>query len=561
MAKFIFVTGGVASSVGKGIATAAIGRILKSRGLSVQAQKLDPYINLDAGTMSPFQHGEVFVTDDGAETDLDLGHYERFIDVSLTRDSNVTTGQIYRDVLQAERRGDFLGGTIQVIPHVTNEIKSRIWNVANHSNADVVIVEVGGTVGDIEGLPFLEAIRQMRREAGRENVLYIHLTLLPHIGATNELKTKPTQHSVNELRRIGISADLIICRSDHPVTDDIRQKIALFGDVDVEAVIPLETADTIYEVPRMLENFGIGTYITERLHLPSYLPDSQEWETLVERIKAPKPEIKVALVGKYTDLHDAYLSVAESLRHAGLAHGLCVEIDWIDAETLENADVVERLRDVSGIVVPGGFGARGVEGKIAAARYARENDVPYLGLCYGMHMMTIEFARNVCGLAGANTTEIDPDTPHPVIDLMASQRDLADMGGTMRLGSYPCELVSGTRTAAEYGEPVINERHRHRFEFNNEYRETLERHGLCISGISPDGKLVEILELRGHPWYVGSQFHPEFKSRPTRPHPLFVGFMGAAKHVVHEGEQHELPLVRPAIEYARPRELQTPAGV
>ena len=560
MAKFIFVTGGVASSVGKGIAVAALGHILKSRGLSVSAQKLDPYINVDAGTMSPFQHGEVFVTDDGAETDLDLGHYERFIDVSLSRASNVTTGQIYRDVLAAERRGDFLGGTIQVIPHITNEIKSRIWSVAEQSNADVVIVEVGGTVGDIEGLPFLEAIRQMRREAGRENVFYVHLTLLPHIGATGELKTKPTQHSVNELRRIGINADVLLCRSDHPVTEEIRQKIALFGDIDVEAVIPLETAETIYEVPRLLEVVGLGAYITEKLGLRGTQPRQTEWDTLVERIKAPKPGVTVALVGKYTELRDAYLSVAESLRHAGLDHGLAVEIDWIDAETLENTDVGARLRHVSGVVVPGGFGARGVEGKIAAARYAREQQVPYLGLCYGMHMMTIEFARHVCGLDGANTTEIDAKTPHPVIDLMASQRELADMGGTMRLGAYPCDIVPGTRTADSYGVARINERHRHRFEFNNEYREIFGERGLEISGISPDGRLVEIMELRDHPWFVGSQFHPEFKSRPTRPHPLFVGFIGAAKEVVLEGEQHELPLVRPD-EYARSEELQTSGAI
>ena len=556
MAKFIFVTGGVASSVGKGIAVAALGQILKSRGLSVSAQKLDPYINVDAGTMSPFQHGEVFVTDDGAETDLDLGHYERFIDVSLTRASNVTTGQIYRDVLAAERRGDFLGGTIQVIPHITNEIKRRIWSVADQSNADVVIVEVGGTVGDIEGLPFLEAIRQMRREAGRENVFYVHLTLLPHIGATGELKTKPTQHSVNELRRIGINADALLCRSDHVVTEEIRQKVALFGDIDVEAVIPLETAETIYEVPRLLEQAGLGSYITDKLGLRSTLPRHAEWDTLVERIKAPKESVTVALVGKYTELRDAYLSVAESLRHAGLEHGVAVDIDWIDAETLENTDVVARLRHLSGIVVPGGFGARGVEGKIAAARYAREYQIPYLGLCYGMHMMAIEFARHVCGLNGANTTEIDAENPHPVIDLMASQRELADMGGTMRLGAYPCDLLPGTRTADVYGESRISERHRHRFEFNNDYREIFREHGLEISGISPDGRLVEILELRGHPWFVGSQFHPEFKSRPTRPHPLFVGFIGAAKDVVLEGEQHELPLVRPD-EYARTEELQT----
>ncbi len=542
MPKFIFVTGGVASSVGKGITVAAIGRILKSRGLSVSALKLDPYINVDAGTMSPFQHGEVFVTDDGAETDLDLGHYERFIDVSLSRASNVTTGQIYRDVLMAERRGDFLGGTIQVIPHVTNNIKSRIWAVADASGADVVIVEVGGTVGDIEGLPFLEAIRQMRREAGKDNVFYVHLTLLPHIGATGELKTKPTQHSVNELRRIGINADAIICRSDYPVSEEICQKIALFGDVNLEAVIPLETAQTIYDVPRMLDEAGLGDYLVEHLGLPRCEPDLGDWQVLVERIREPKRSITIALVGKYTGLRDAYLSVAEALGHAGLYNDVHVEIDWIDAETLEAADVEERLRHANGIVVPGGFGERGVAGKIAAARYAREQEVPYLGLCYGMHMMAIEFARHVCGLDGANTTEIDPDTPHPIIDLMASQRDVADMGGTMRLGAYPCRLVPGTRAAEVYGERLIQERHRHRFEFNNDYRELMESRGMRIAGLSPDGRLVEILELSGHPWFVGCQFHPEFKSRPTRPHPLFVGFTAAARRVKLEGEQHELPL-------------------
>jgi CTP synthase len=560
MTKFIFVTGGVSSSVGKGIAVAAIGRILKSRGFSVSAQKLDPYINVDAGTMSPFQHGEVFVTDDGAETDLDLGHYERFIDVNLSRESNVTTGQIYRDVLAAERRGDFLGGTIQVIPHITNEIKSRIWAVARRSEADVVIVEVGGTVGDIEGLPFLEAIRQMRREAGKENVIYIHLTLLPHIGATGELKTKPTQHSVHELRRIGINADVIVTRSDYPVSGELRQKIALFGDVDLEAVVPLVTADSIYEVPLMLEEAGLGGYITRHLGLPSRRPETRDWSALVERIKAPKPRLTIAVVGKYTELPDAYLSVAESLRHAGLRHGADVEIDWIDAETLEGDDVAARLRHVSGVIVPGGFGERGVEGKIAAARCAREQGIPYLGLCYGLHMMTIEFARNVCGLYGANTTEIDPDTLHPVIDLMASQRDLADMGGTMRLGSYPCCLTPGTRTAEAYGEEQIHERHRHRYEFNNAYREPLEERGLRISGLSPDGRLVEIMELEGHPWYVGSQFHPEFKSRPTRPHPLFVGLIRAARDVVLDGEQRALPLAE-AAELERRERAVAPAAV
>ncbi|MDQ3856739.1 MAG: CTP synthase, partial [Chloroflexota bacterium] len=480
------------------------------------------------------------------------------IDVPLTRASNVTTGQIYRDVLAAERRGDFLGGTIQVIPHITNDIKRRIWSIADSSGADVVIVEVGGTVGDIEGLPFLEVIRQMRREAGRDNVLYIHLTLLPHIGATGELKTKPTQHSVNELRRIGINADVIVCRSDYPVSDEIRQKIALFGDVDLEAVIPLETARTIYEVPLMLEAAGLGEYVVERLGLPAAVPDLREWHELVERIGEPKESRTVALVGKYTDLHDAYISVAESLSHAGLQHGLQIDIEWIDAETLEDTDVAERLRLVAGIVVPGGFGARGVEGKIAAARHAREQEIPYLGLCYGMHMMAIEFARNVCGFRGANTTEIDPASPHPVIALMASQRNLADLGGTMRLGTYPCKLVAGTSTAKAYGEQLIHERHRHRFEFNNDYREEFDRHGLVISGLSPSEELVEILELRDHPWFVGCQFHPEFKSRPTHPHPLFAGFIGAVKRVKLEGEQHELPLPEQP-DYPRLQRLAVPA--
>lgn len=549
MPKFIFVTGGVVSSVGKGIAVAAIGRILKSRGLSVSAQKLDPYINVDAGTMSPFQHGEVFVTDDGAETDLDLGHYERFIDVNLSRNSNVTTGQIYLEVLTAERRGDYLGGTVQVIPHITNTIKNRIWSVAETSGADVVIVEVGGTVGDIEGLPFLEAIRQMRREAGRENVFYVHLTFLPYIAATGELKTKPTQHSVNELRRIGINPDVLICRSDHPVTPEIRQKIALFGDVDVEAVIPLETAETIYEVPILLEESGLGTYIVDRLNLNAKEPDLTGWKDMVAKLKAPKDHsVNIALVGKYTELRDAYISVAEALRHAGLAHNLQINIDWIDSESLENEDVDQRLSHVSGIVVPGGFGPRGVEGKIAAAKYARENNIPYLGLCYGMHMLTIEFARNVCGLTGANTTEVDPDTQYPVIDLMASQKSLSDKGGTMRLGAYPCSLVAGTKVSKAYGKSLIHERHRHRWEFNNNYREIMENHGLVLSGLSPDGNLVEIVELKDHPWYVGTQFHPEFLSRPMRPHPLFLGFIEAASKVVLEGQQHELPLEEDALQ-------------
>ncbi len=549
MPKYIFVTGGVVSSVGKGITVASIGRLLKSRGLSVKIQKLDPYLNVDPGTMSPYQHGEVFVTDDGAETDLDLGHYERFTDENLSRASNVTTGQIYSAVIAKERRGDFLGGTIQVIPHITNEIKARIGAVAKNGNPDVVIVEVGGTVGDIEGQPFLEAIRQMRKDAGRNNVLYIHVTLLPTISPTNELKTKPTQHSVKELRSIGISPDVIVLRSDCPIPDDVRSKIALFCDVDMEGCVPLPTASTIYEVPIILEEFGLGTYIVERLGLQdkALTPQLTEWRQLVERIRSPKRSIKIALVGKYVALHDAYLSVAESLNHAGLFNNVSVDIDWIDSELFENEQgykrATERLKWADGIVVPGGFGDRGIEGKIIACRYARENNIPYLGLCYGMQMAVIEFARHVCGLPKANTTEVDGRAIDPVIDVMPDQKDIADLGGTMRLGLYPCRITPDTKTAAAYGNVAeVQERHRHRFEFNNAYRDRLTKAGLMLSGLSPDGKLVEIIELRDHPWFVGTQFHPEFKSRPNRPHPLFRDFIKAATNVIHEGEQRLLPL-------------------
>ena len=544
MTKYIFVTGGVASSVGKGITVASIGRLLKSRGLRVSVQKLDPYINFDPGTMSPYQHGEVFVTEDGAETDLDLGHYERFIDENLSRLSNVTTGQIYSSVIQKERRGDYLGGTIQVIPHITNEIKGRITAVARQSAADVVIVEIGGTVGDIEGLPFLEAIRQLRKDVGRDNVLYIHVTLLPHIGATGEVKTKPTQHSVTELRRVGITADVIVCRADHPISDEIREKVALFADVDVEAVIPMHTVETIYEVPLVLEETGLGRYLVARLGLANATPpDLRDWQRLVRRIKTPKRRLPIAIVGKYVELHDAYLSVAEALRHAGLDQSADVELKWVSSEVIEREGTESWLNDVYGIVVPGGFGYRGVEGKIATADYARVNNVPYLGLCLGMQCATIAFARYVMdGRPDANSTEFVPQTPHPVIDFMPDQLDITDKGGTMRLGVYPCVLKPGTKAAEAYGAGEVMERHRHRFEFNNKYRSLLESAGLVISGQSPDGRLVEIIELRDHPWFVASQFHPEFLSRPNRPHPLFRDFIAAALHTFREGDQRPLPL-------------------
>ena len=545
MNKYIFVTGGVVSSVGKGIAVASIGRILKSRGLNVSVQKLDPYLNVDPGTMSPYQHGEVFVTDDGAETDLDLGHYERFIDVSLSKASNVTAGQIYRNVVARERRGDFLGGTIQVVPHVTKEIKERIGLVSKQAGADVVIVEVGGTVGDIEGQPFLEAIRQMRNDVGRDNVLYIHVTLLPYISSTKELKTKPTQHSVKELRSIGIQPDVILCRSDYPMSLDIKSKIALFCDVEERAVIPLPTVSTIYEVPLVLESEDLGDLIIERLSLPAGHRDMDEWYALVEQLKEPRQKLPIAIVGKYVELQDAYYSVREALYHAALHEGRQVDIHWVDAEELERVDCEAVLRPVSGIVVPGGFGYRGIEGKIKAARYARERRIPYLGLCLGMQVMVIEFARHILRSEEPNSTEFNFATPYPVIDLLPEQRDRDEMGGTMRLGVYPCHLVPETKAAEAYGHlsgGVVYERHRHRFEFNNEYRGMLVDAGLALSGVSPDGRLVEISELRDHPWMVGVQFHPEFKSRPNRPHPLFLDFIAAAKGVLHEGDQPALPL-------------------
>ncbi len=530
MATYVFVTGGVTSSLGKGITAASIGRILKARGLRVSILKLDPYINVDPGTMSPYQHGEVFVTDDGAETDLDLGHYERFIDENLTQLSNVTTGRIYQAVIAKERRGDYLGGTVQVIPHITNEIKERIVRVATHGEADVVIVEVGGTVGDIESLPFLEAIRQMRKDVGRRNVLYVHVTLLPALAATGELKTKPTQHSVKELRGIGIQPDVIVLRSDYPVSDEIREKIALFTDVDVEAVIPAQTAETIYAVPLQFEAAGLGRLIVRELGLgdPEAAPDLGGWRALVDRILAPKPSLEVALVGKYIELPDAYLSVTEALKHAGWAHGVDVRIRWVNSERLAPETLDDELGGAAGILVPGGFGHRGIEGKILAAHYARTRGVPYLGLCLGLQCAVIEFARAILGTQDANSTEFDMFTAHPVIDFMPDQRELETKGGTMRLGLYPARLTPGSKAMAAYGQEIVYERHRHRFEVNNRYRSLLEEHGMLLSGQSPDGRLVEIIELRDHPWFVASQFHPEFRSRPERPHPLFAGFVAAA---------------------------------
>lgn len=530
MTKYIFCTGGVVSSLGKGVTAASIGRILKSRGLSVTVQKLDPYLNVDPGTMSPYEHGEVFVLEDGAETDLDLGAYERFIDENLTRASNLTSGQVYQEVINRERRGDYLGKTIQVIPHVTNQIKASILHVARQSSVDIVIVEVGGTVGDIESLPFLEALRQMRKDAGRDNTFYIHVTLLPHLASTNELKTKPTQHSVRELRGIGIQPDMIVCRADLPVGNDLREKIALFCDVETQAVVPLTTVETIYEVPMILEEFGVAEFICERLNINPGPPNLNEWRDMVNHIKKPKPiGVNIGIVGKYVDLEDAYISVYEALQHAGTHQDCEINIEWIASEDLERLRHIERLETLDGIVVPGGFGERGIEGKIVAAKFARVNQVPYLGLCLGMQVMVIELAREVFESDLPNSTEFNPTTPHPVIDLMPDQRDIADLGGTMRLGSYPCHITPGTTTAAAYQTNIVYERHRHRFEFKNDYREQLGQAGLVLSGLSPDGRLVEIAELKGHPFMVGSQFHPEFKSRPTRPHPLFDAFIKTAR--------------------------------
>jgi len=540
--KYIFVTGGVVSSLGKGITAASIGRILKSRGVKVSIQKLDPYINVDPGTMAPYQHGEVFVTDDGAETDLDLGHYERFTDENLSRVNNLTTGQVYSEVITKERRGDYLGGTIQVVPHITNEIKRRIIQAGTVNQAQVVIAEIGGTVGDIESLPFLEAIRQMRKDVGSEHVFYIHVTLLPYLSATGELKTKPTQHSVKELRSIGIQPDVIGCRSDMPIDEATKAKIALFCDVEQRAVIPLPTVDTIYEVPLILEEAGLGDLLVERLKLSCTAPDLTHWHELVTRLKEPRPSVRIAIVGKYVELQDAYISVREALVHAALYHDRDVDIEWVHSESLEKGNGFDQLDKVDGIVVPGGFGYRGIEGKIIAARYAREHNVPYLGLCLGMQVMVIELARHTTGNDEPNSSEFDPHTPYPVIALMADQETVTDMGGTMRLGHYPCRLVPGTKAAEAYSVEEVQERHRHRFELNNAYRNMLRTGGMVFSGLSPDGRLVEIAEIAGHPWMVGSQFHPEFKSRLDNPHPLFREFIAAAIRTLHKGDQRPLPL-------------------
>jgi len=542
MPKYIFVTGGVVSSVGKGFTVASIGTILQSRQISVTAQKLDPYINVDPGTMSPYQHGEVFVTQDGAETDLDLGNYERFIDVNLTAESNVTSGQIYRDVIVKERRGDFLGGTIQVVPHITTEIKDRFKKLAEKSQADVVIIEVGGTVGDIEGQPFLEAIRQMRNDVGRGNVLYVHVTLLPYLTSTLELKTKPTQHSVNELRRMGIQPDVIICRSDYPIPDGTRDKISLFCDVNREAVIPLTTVSSIYEVPMILEEEKLGQLIVDKLNLKAQSTDLSQWRELVTRLKAPLEPVNIALVGKYTELQDAYYSVREALRHATLYHNRSLNLLWVNSEEVEKDGCDALLRSAQGIIVPGGFGIRGIEGMIKAASYARNNEIPYLGLCLGLQVMVIEFARYAFGSAASNSSEFDAATPYPVIDLLPEQKMMENKGGTMRLGNYPCQLIESTLAAKAYGQSLIHERHRHRYEFNNDFRTPLQEAGMVYSGLSPDGRLVEICELTNHPWMISCQFHPEFNSRPSRPHPLFRDFIDAAKDVLREGAQPPLPL-------------------
>jgi CTP synthase len=535
--KYIFFTGGVVSSVGKGVTAAAIGRLLKEHGLSVAVQKLDPYINVDPGTMSPYQHGEVFVLDDGAETDLDLGHYERFIDIRLNRVCNVTTGQVYAEVIGKERRGDYLGGTIQVIPHITNEIKRRVGLVAKTTGAEVVLVEVGGTVGDIESLPFLEAIRQMRSDLGRENTAFIHVTWLPYIGATGELKTKPTQHSVHELRSIGISPDMIVARSDYPVDDGIREKIALFCDVEKRAVLPMVTTPILYEVPLLLEKAGADNFLMQRLGMEEHQkPDWTEWKHLVDEVARPKPKVKIGLVGKYVELHDAYISVREALKHAALHLGVELDLHWIHSVDLEKERAWDELQQVDGIVVPGGFGSRGIEGKIQAAHYARINKIPYLGLCLGMQLMVIEFAREALKSEDVNSTEFDRSTPYPVIDLMSEQKDITDLGGTMRLGLYPCQLKVGSIAAKAYQQPLVNERHRHRFELNNNFRPILESKGMNFSGVSPDNRLVEIAEITDHPFMLGTQFHPEFLSRPNRPHPLFIAFVQA---VIDRTKQNE----------------------
>ena len=528
MTKYIFVTGGVVSSLGKGIVAASVGRVLKNRGLKVTLQKFDPYLNVDPGTMSPYQHGEVFVTEDGAETDLDLGHYERFIDVNLGQYSNVTAGRVYSSIIEKERRGDYLGGTVQVIPHVTNEIKSRVLLAGESSDADVVITEIGGTTGDIESLPFLEAIRQIRSDLGRENVCYIHCTLLPYIKAAGEMKTKPTQQSVKELRGLGIQPDIIVVRNELALTDELRAKISLFCDIPKQNVIESRDVSNLYQLPLNLKAQKIDDIVLKHFNLTAKEADMEEWTSLVERVDNLKDEVRIALVGKYVELHDAYISVVESLKHAGYKHNSKVKIDWIQSEDITEENVHEYLKEADGILVPGGFGDRGVEGKITTIKYARENKIPFFGICLGMQLAAVEFARNVCGLTGAHSSELDPNTPYPIINLLPDQENVVEMGGTLRLGSYPCTLTEGSQAHKEYGEINITERHRHRYEFNNFYRERLTNKGLVLSGVSPDGRLVEIVELPEHPWFVAGQFHPEFKSRPEKAHPLFAGFIKAS---------------------------------
>lgn len=528
MTKFIFVTGGVVSSLGKGIIASSLGRLLKNRGLKVTIQKFDPYINVDPGTMSPYQHGEVFVTDDGAETDLDLGHYERFIDINLSKNSNVTTGKIYSSVINKERKGDYLGGTVQVIPHITNEIKDRVFRAARETHPDVVITEIGGTVGDIESLPFLEAIRQIKSDVGRDHVMYIHCTLIPMLQASGELKTKPTQHSVKELRSIGIQPNIIVCRTEYPLSEQMKQKLALFCDIDREAVIEGLDAETLYEIPLLLQEQGLDEIVVRNLNLGGHEPDMSEWIELVQRVKQLSQKTRIAIVGKYVALHDAYMSVVEALRHAGFTHDTDIHVKWVNSEELNRENVDEKLANVHGILVPGGFGDRGIEGKIIATRYAREKQIPFFGICLGMQMACVEGARHLLKYEGAHSSEIDPETPYPLIDLLPEQKDVEDLGGTMRLGLYPCKLVSDSLAAQAYQSDLIYERHRHRYEFNNEYREELEEAGYRFSGLSPDGRLVEIIEWGPHPWFVATQFHPEFISRPNRPHPLFRDFVGAA---------------------------------
>ncbi|WP_068777794.1 CTP synthase [Paenibacillus sp. FJAT-26967] len=538
MTKYIFVTGGVVSSLGKGITAASLGRLLKNRGLKVTIQKFDPYINIDPGTMSPYQHGEVFVTDDGAETDLDLGHYERFIDINLSKNSNVTTGKVYSSVITKERRGEYLGGTVQVIPHITNEIKDRVFRAGREAGSDVVITEIGGTVGDIESLPFLEAIRQIKSDIGRENVMYIHVTLIPYIKAAGEVKTKPTQHSVKELRSLGIQPHVIVCRTEHALTEDMKRKIAQFCDTDPEAVIECLDAETLYEVPMMLREQGLDDIVVNHLKLGGAPePDMVEWEQLVQRVKGLKETTEIAIVGKYVALHDAYLSIVESLGHAGIDNGAEVKIRWVNAEEVYDHNVDELLGGVDGILVPGGFGDRGIEGKVIAIGYAREKQVPFFGICLGMQVAVIEYARALANLEGANSSEINPVTPYPVIDLLPEQKDIENLGGTMRLGLYPCKIAEGSLAMSCYNDELVYERHRHRYEFNNEYREMIESAGLRISGTSPDGRLVEIVELPDHPWFLAVQFHPEFTSRPNRPQPLFREFVKAAFTYKQQGSQ------------------------